>query len=103
MTENALDRTYTCRTCLKCGWVYFAVSRAHAEGEVKQFNEYFATLSKEQQDDYGGKGATIEPYEACWCGNPHTNFRESREGDCPAGVTMSGIIFDPPGPDVTKS
>ena len=91
MTENSFKLI----TCNKCGWVYFAVSREYAENEVKTFNEYFKTLSKEDQElYYGGKGANIKSYEKCWCGNNHTNFRDSSHGDCPDGCTLSPIIND---------
>jgi hypothetical protein len=85
------------RTCLKCGTVAFGVSRSFAEQEVERFNEYFATLSQEKQHDfYGGNGATIGQYERCvFCSSPHTNFRESRHGDCPDGCTLHPIIYEP--------
>jgi hypothetical protein len=73
------------------------VSREHAEHEVKSFNEYFATLTKEKQDDYyGGTGSSIEFYERCKsCGGPYTNFRPSQPGDCPEGCTINPIIYVP--------
>jgi hypothetical protein len=84
-----------CITCLECGWVYFAVSREHAEAEVSKFNEYFDGLSKVTQEEfYGGRKASIQQYEVCWCGNPYTNFRESLPGDCPDGVTLNPIIYE---------
>lgn len=81
-------------TCKKCGWVYFGVSREHAEAEVKRFNEYFYKLSqKNRKRLYGNKPASIQLYEKCWCGNDYTNFRPSRRGDCPDGCTISPIII----------
>jgi len=83
------------RTCLKCGWVYFGVSREYAENEVKKFNEFFETLSKKDQKDlYGGHGSSIASYESCWCGNKYDNFRDSKPGDCPRGCTISPIIVE---------
>jgi hypothetical protein len=85
--------TGKCVTCLKCGWVYFEVTREYAENEVKKFNEYFNGLTKEKQDEYyGGRGSSIKTYEQCWCGSDYKNFRDSKEGDCPNGVTMSPMI-----------
>lgn len=82
-----------CVTCLKCGWVYFEVTRAYAEDEVKRFNEYFDSLPKEQQDEfYGGNKSSVKNYERCWCGNDYKNFRLSKEGDCPTGCTQSPMI-----------
>lgn len=84
------------RTCLKCGWVAFGVTREHAEQDVKKFNEYFATLSKEKQDEfYGGTGSSIVNYERCMlCNGPHTNFRDSKPGDYPEGCTLNPIIVE---------
>lgn len=82
-----------CNTCTKCGEVYFTVSRKAAEKEVREFNRYYHSLSKEhQQDFYGGKKAKLLTYEKCWCGNSYKNFRRTKKGDCPDGVTLSPII-----------
>lgn len=85
------------RTCNKCGWVHFSVTRHYAETEVQQFNEYFAGLSKEEQDDfYGGTKSSIVSYERCFfCGNVYTDFRKSKEDDCPVGCTLGPIIYTP--------
>lgn len=81
-------------TCLKCGWVSFEVSRKYAEDEAARFNAFFDTLTPEQQQDYyGGKKATITFYEHCMlCGGSYTNFRPSRQGDCPDGCTINPIL-----------
>lgn len=72
------------------------VTRDYAEAAVKQFNEYFDTLSKEKQDEfYGGKGSSITQYENCMrCNEPHTNFRIAKYGDCPDGCTINPIIVE---------
>lgn len=82
------------RTCNNCGWVHFAVTRQHAEEEVKRFNEFFDTLTEEkQQQFYGGKHSTIAQYEHCFlCGNTYKDFRDAKEEDCPIGVTLGPII-----------
>lgn len=84
------------KTCNKCGWVHFAVSRKHAEDEVTKFNEYFDTLSKKEQDEfYSGKGSSIRQYEHCMlCDGSYTNFRDSKYGDCPDGCTINPIISE---------
>lgn len=80
-------------TCLRCGWVYGSVSRAYAVNQVAEFNTYFATLSPEIQERYyGGKGATLDNYLTCWCGNSYKNFRESKPGDVPDGCTIGPIL-----------
>lgn len=81
-------------TCCNCGWVAMEVSRKFAENEVKRFNDFFNTLSKKEQNDYyGGKGATITFYECCFlCGGSYKNFRDFQPGDCPDGCTLNPII-----------
>lgn len=84
-------------TCLNCGWVNAGVTRAHAEAEVSKFNDYFDTLSAEdQQEYYGGKRSTIEQYEGCFfCKG--TTFRPSEPGDCPDGCTIQPAIYEETG------
>lgn len=81
-------------TCNKCGRVHFQVSRDHAIDCVTRFNAYYMTLTPEQQQDfYGGKMSNIKSYEHCmFCNGPYINFRDSVEGDCPPGCTLSPII-----------
>ena len=84
------------RTCNKCGWVHFGVSRSYAEEQIAEFNTYFATLSAEkQQRYYGGKGASMAEYEHCFrCRNTYADFRESVPKDCPDGCTIQPILYD---------
>lgn len=91
-----MDKKSNTRTCLKCGWVAFGVTRGFAEGEVKRFNKYFDSLTEEKrQENYNNHKSSIESYEKCYCcGGSYTNFRESCEGDCPIGVTMNPIIVE---------
>ena len=72
------------------------VSRAYAVAQVTQFNEYFNTLTAQQQQDYyGGRGSSLELYEICnCCGESHHNFRETKPGDCPDGCTIGPIIYE---------
>jgi len=89
-----MEIDYNERTCNKCGWVHFGVTREHAEAEVKRFNDYFNTLSEDkQQKYYGGNCSGIELYDRCsFCGNSYKDFRDSKEDDCPTGVTLGPII-----------
>ncbi len=82
------------RTCNKCGWVHFAVTRKHAEEQVAEFKVYFDGLPEKQQNEfYGGKPSSIKDYETCnLCGGSHTNFRDAKYGDVPDGCTISPII-----------
>jgi hypothetical protein len=83
-------------TCLACGWVMVAYSRAQAEQEVAQFNAYFAALTENQRIDYyGHKKADIKRYEQCFgCGGAYQNFRHAVKEDCPDGVTLLPLIQD---------
>lgn len=82
------------RTCKKCGCVHFGVTRQFAENAVREFNDYYETLTPEkQQDYYKGKKAHILSYEVCFnCGEPNTNFRASKPSDCRDGSTIQPII-----------
>ena len=80
------------RTCLKCGWVAFGVSRGWAENQVRQFNDFAKTEEHAKSMGYGGL-SKISDYERCFrCGGNYINFREAKEGDSPPGVTISPII-----------
>ncbi len=80
--------------CTACGWVYFGISELDATQEVNEFNEYFDSMTEEEQHRrYGGRLASIERYKRCVrCGNPSENFVPAEAGDCPIGVTLQAII-----------
>jgi len=83
------------RTCLRCGWVHFGISRVKAEEEVKRFNDYFDAANAETRLTFGNQRASIERYEECSrCGAPYTRFRDAVAGDAPNGVTIPPIIED---------
>ncbi len=83
-------------TCIKCGWVSFAVNKKEATKQVKRFNKYFETLSKkDQQDYYGGKKSSIKKYVCLLCGG--RDFRPTKEGDRPMGCTLGPVIWEPNG------
>jgi hypothetical protein len=77
--------------CTKCEWTYFAVTKAYAEAQVKEFNDYYNRLTEEEQISYyGGKPSSIDNYESCHCGN-----KEFREGStAPEGSTIDPIIWE---------
>jgi len=80
--------------CDKCCWVHFVMSRQEAENSVKQFNDYYDTLSIEKQNDYyGGHKSSITNYEYCFrCNNHYKNFIPANNSDCPIGSTLQPII-----------
>jgi hypothetical protein len=83
------------RTCLKCGWVAFGVTREYAEDEVERFNAFFDASDAETREAYGNRHSTIKAYEHCMlCRGPWTNFRDAVEGDCPIGCTLNPIIVE---------
>ena len=63
-------------TCLACGWVSVAYSRAQAEKEVAEFNNYFDALAESQRlAYYRDKKADIKRYEQCFgCGGATKTF-----------------------------
>lgn len=80
-------------TCKHCKWVHFSVTRKYAKSQVSKFNEYYDTLTKEVQQQYGGHKSSIRSYERCMlCGTCYHNFRKSKKGDAPIGCTVSPII-----------
>ena len=85
----------TTRTCKKCGWVAFAVTRQYAEDGVSRFNEFIDAADAETKVMYGNRRSSIKSYERCFfCSGPHTNFRDSAPSDAPDGVTMQPIIVE---------
>jgi len=79
--------------CKHCGWVHFPVSRTYAEDQVAQFNAYYDTLSKKkQQENYGGRGASIASYEHCFsCNKPADMVLTKRHM---MGHTIQPIIWN---------
>lgn len=66
------------------------VTRAQAELAVDNFNNYFETLSPEDQRDlYGGKPASLDSY-ICPCGSK--NFRLAVANEVPRGSTVNPVI-----------
>ena len=83
----------TYRTCGRCGWVHFGMSRKDAEEDVRRFNHFFDSETDEVREMYGNKRSEIRNYERCFfCHAPFTCFKPFKEGDCPDGVTMQPII-----------
>lgn len=84
-------------TCRQCGWVHFAVSRQHAINAIRQFNDYYDSLSPdEQQECYGGRKASlVRTYGTCnRCGAKNTRSRTStgKELDAIRGCTIGPLI-----------
>lgn len=78
-------------TCLRCGWVSFAVTRAEAAREIAEFNAYYDSLSDREKARYGGP-SSLDQYTCLQCDG--SEFREARDGDCPDGVTLNPVVCD---------
>jgi hypothetical protein len=77
--------------CLKCNRTSFAVTREHAEAEVKRFNEYFDTLDEnEQHDYYSGRRSSISNYVCIYCGG--SRFKPGNTA--PDGSTLNPVIYE---------
>lgn len=76
-------------SCPKCHWVYFTVTRAEAESSVKQFNEYYDTLTPElQKAFYGNQNSSIKDYEECGCGASYKDFTDNT-------IELYGVTLNP--------
>lgn len=83
-------------TCKNCGWVHFGVSKQHVNDWNIRWIELCKTQPEEWLQSFGIKNR-IPPsdkiyYQCFFCGGPHTNFRESKPGDCPEGCTIQPIL-----------
>ncbi len=81
-------------TCNACGWVHVAVTRAYAEQQVKEFNEWFNKQPEETRELFGGKPSTIATYDRCFLCGPGATFRPFKEGDCPTGCAIQPTIYE---------
>lgn len=83
-------------TCNQCGWVHFAVTRKHAENEVKEFNEHLDGLDPAKREElWGTQRASMDSYEQCFCcGQRAGDFRPSEPDDCPDGCTIQPTIYE---------
>jgi len=80
--------------CGKCGWVHFSMTREEVEKSVKEFNHYFDSLSKEDQDAYyNGKKSSVDSYQKCFrCGSSYEEAIPCNEGDAPLGSTIQPLM-----------
>jgi hypothetical protein len=77
-------------TCKRCGWVHMAQTREFAEKEAAGFNAWIETQPAKVRECYPPSAV---PNDSCnVCGGQ--DFRAFVEGDCPDGVTISGVIWE---------
>lgn len=82
------------RTCNRCGWVSYGVTRKDAERSVAEFNKFYEAAPAATRESFGGP-STILHYEVCiGCGGSYKNTRDSSPDDCPVGCTLNPIIVE---------
>jgi hypothetical protein len=82
-------------TCLKCGWVHFAVDTAYVDKWEADWKIFWATLDEHGREMYGCKDAppTREGYYECFsCSGSYKNFRDALPGDSPDGCSIQPIL-----------
>lgn len=83
-------------TCLKCGWVSFAVTKADALKEIEKFNGWYRKQPEDVKARYGQE-SSLDQYRCLRCKG--TEFRRSKPGDAPRGVTLNPVVWEPGGED----
>jgi hypothetical protein len=79
-------------TCNKCGRVHVALSRKEVVSYIRRWNEYYERCPEEER--LGRSPDSIGNYEVCLgCGGSYKDFRMSETGDCPAGVTLTPVMY----------
>lgn len=78
-------------TCIRCGRVGRAVSRAEAEGQIAETNYFIDSLPLVEQTRH--TRATLDMYRCVGCGG--IEFRPAQADDCPDGATISPVIYEP--------
>ena len=87
----------TYRQCPCCDRIYNAISRSDAEKAISQFNTFYDNLDKlAQEENYGGKRASIKDYKKCFvCNTPYSKFRVGKNIKWPEGnkaFTVSPVL-----------
>lgn len=80
-----------CVTCLRCGRVSMAVTKATAEAHVERHNRM-----RESDPDamrWWPKPATLDGYRCLGCGT-WGPYRKTKPGDCPVGATINTVICE---------
>ena len=72
-----------------------AVTRKYADTESSKFRDWWNQQDQETKDKYctPEEEGPLGVYLSCWCGSK--DFRDYQVGDCPNGVTISPIIWEP--------
>ena len=78
-------------TCVRCGRVSRGKTRAEAENQVAESNSWIDSLPADEQLRH--TRSSLDMYRCLGCGG--TRFRPAQDGDCPDGVTLSPVIYEP--------
>lgn len=78
-------------TCLRCGWVSYAVTKAHAEAHVERHNAF--RLADPARLKHWPTPASVEEYRCRGCGQ-WGPYRKARQGDCPTGATINPVVCE---------
>lgn len=81
-------------TCVKCGWVSVAVTKAAALKEIEQFNSWYRRQPDDVKARYGQE-SSLEQYRCLRCAG--TEFRPAVPGDAPRGATLNPVVWEPDG------
>lgn len=77
-------------TCMKCGWVHFAVDMTYVISQTRRANKY------RLERPYSDLNAPVkyDHYRTCRrCHTVNPPLRESLPGDCSRGVTLNAILW----------
>lgn len=78
-------------TCIRCGRIGFAVSRAEAEMHVARHNAM--RLEPPDNARFWPTPTSLDSYRCLGCGS-WGPYRPARPGDCPSGVTINPVVTD---------
>jgi ribosomal protein L37E len=93
MHRDQRVRSSPLMTCLRCGRVHFAMTRAEIEAEVASFNRYMESASPQTRAHFGNRTASLADYERCRrCGATYREFHPAVDNDAPDGVTLNPIM-----------
>lgn len=78
-------------TCLRCGWVSYAVTKANAEAHTVKHNAMREADPAAMR--WWPNSATIETYRCRGCGQ-WGPYRKAKPGDCPTGATINAVVCE---------
>lgn len=80
--------------CIRCNWVSYAVTRDHAERQVKELNEYFNTLGPKEKESFGNKPASLSNYRCMFCSGSSFRPYDPAVDYNIDGKTLNPVIYE---------